>query len=117
MSFFDKIGEALACVSAPVDCAVVGSLSWLDAQSAIWVLAFGLVAGMCLGAWLGWKGLAVLATGGALVFFLNRGKVASDGLEVADEDPPHIKRLKQSQERKPAPVDSKSAFQKWIRGE
>jgi hypothetical protein len=59
----------------------------------------------------GWPGLLALAAGAG--FILGR-RSTHDTVEVPDEDPPHIKRLKQSQRK---PVDPKSAYQKWIRGE
>lgn len=70
------------------------------------------IAGLILGALLGKPAVAaLLAVGGALVFWR---RSTPDPVEVPDEDPPHIKRLKQSQRK---PVDPKSAYQKWIRGD
>jgi hypothetical protein len=64
----------------------------------------------------GWPGMLALAAG--VGFILGRRSVEPEPLEVPDEDPPHIRRLKQSQGVRPKPpTDSKSAFQKWIRGE
>jgi hypothetical protein len=107
--------NGLECLFSPGDC--IGRV----ADSVISIVPFGtlgmaFIAGMVVGAAIGKWGVAALLALVAAVKF--GGNSSHDPVEVPDEDPPHIRRLKQSQGVRPKPpTDSKSAFQKWIRGE
>jgi hypothetical protein len=112
----DSLGAIGACASNPWQCFTAPLWAWATGLDWYWYAIIALVVVGVVWKLAGWPGLLALAAGAG--FILGRRSVEPEPVEVPDEDPPHIRRLKQSQGVRPKPpTDSRSAFQKWIRGE
>lgn len=104
----------MECLFNPGAC-VTSAIDSLVALVPYGTLGMAFAAGMIIGAILGKWGVGAIL---ALVLAVKVGSKSDYPAEVPDEDPPHIKRLKQSQGVRPKPsTKPSSAFQKWIRGE
>lgn len=80
MSILDDLSAIGDCVSHPLRCASASFDTWFQALPGEWLLLGGLVAGMLLGAALGWRGVLAVLSLGALLAYLNRRP---------DDDYPH----------------------------
>jgi hypothetical protein len=72
MNILEQIGAVSGCVSRPLQCISGGFDAWFQALPAEWLVLGALVAGMLLGASLGWRGVLGVLSLGALIAYLNR---------------------------------------------
>lgn len=77
MSLLSDLAAAADCAAHPVRCASQSFDAWFQSLPGEWLLVGGLLAGMAIGAWLGWKGVLAIVTLGIGLAVMLRPKPVS----------------------------------------
>jgi len=79
VSLLSDLAAAADCAVHPVRCASESFDAWFQSLPGEWLLVGGLLAGMVIGAWLGWKVvLAIVTLGVGLVLFMRPKPVSTE---------------------------------------